>query len=102
MYKKILTLFDNLPVFKKFISVLQSEKFTESEFAFGVGPNTKSEDFRIYKNMTIMNLNLRDKNDIEMVCNNFDLVLSVHSKQIFQKKLLKKLNALTFIQGIIQ
>lgn len=49
-----------------------------------------------------MNLNLRDKNDIEMACNNFDLVLSVHSKQIFQKKLLKKLNALTFIQGIIQ
>jgi len=94
-YKKIAVINDNPIILQRFIKVIRELNINESIFHFFCSPET---DVSQYPYLKIRKIKL--KTDFKyLIDKNFDLVFSLHCKQIFPKKLISQIKSINFHPG---
>lgn len=98
MFKKILIISDNVHVCKKVFEIITEKKIL-NRFTFSISPISKKENFIFLQNIDLLVLNLKNKDDIEFIKTNFDLVFSVHCHQIFPVDLVNNIKCINLHPG---
>jgi len=90
--KKILVITDNEYLLNKFQEIVQELHIRNADFYYGCSPTNDK-----LNNLTIKIFNLKD--DYLKIINDFNLVISLHCKQIFPKGLVKKIKCINVHPG---
>lgn len=96
MYNKVLIISDNAKLCNQFEEVINKLLITNSSFTFSISPFSKKEDF--FRN-EILVLDLKKSRDIAHIISNYDLVFSIHCKQIFPSELVKSIKCINIHPG---
>lgn len=99
MYRKVLIVSDNLYLCKEFIEIIENNNFSNCTFSFATSPFSNIEDFNSSTNITFKVLNLKNKESIAYILRNFDLVFSIHCKQLFPDKLVQNMKCINIHPG---
>lgn len=99
MFKDILIISDNLFLCRKFNALIKKKNFPNVNFTFSISPFTKKESFNVDDTIDVKVFNLKNQEDIEMILSNFDLIISIHCKQIFPLDLVSKLKCINVHPG---
>tara|TARA_R110001583_G_scaffold71749_3_gene201743 strand:- start:1184 stop:1927 length:744 start_codon:yes stop_codon:yes gene_type:complete len=87
MFKEILVITDSLYMAQEFEALLQSLNYQNLNWKFSISPFSNEIEFIEVLNSNIKVFNLKKEAVIDEIISNFDLVFSIHSKQIFPIKL---------------
>lgn len=98
MFKNILIVSDNSSLCNQVHTLSQNDEFNDRDFTFSISPFSDPEDF-IYANQIIRIFNLKDETVIDEIITEFDLVISIHCKQIFPKKLVESVKCINVHPG---
>jgi methionyl-tRNA formyltransferase len=96
MYDKVLIISDNVYLCREFKKVITDFKNTAVTFRFAGSPFSNIKDF---KGIKISILDLKNPIDIQYIISNFNLVFSIHCKQIFPSKLLNNTKCINIHPG---
>jgi len=99
MYKKILIISDNLSLCKRFNTLLSDRRKSSVQWTFGVSPFSEADTFREAMNADVQVFDLRDEATIQKILKEFELVFSIHCKQIFPPALVKSLKCINVHPG---
>lgn len=94
MFDKILIISDNAYLCKRFKKVIDDLSIIDSSFTFATSPFSNIDDFSgavIY--------NLKDDNHIQEIISRFNLVFSIHCKQIFPSNLVNAIKCINIHPG---
>src|SRR6218665_2835922 len=94
MFRNALIISDNLPLCKEFHSLIGKRKSTETSFTFSTSPFTDKESFIVSEDIDVKVFNLKDKRAIDEIIATYDLVFSIHCKQIFPSDLVSKVKCI--------
>ncbi|MBG24874.1 MULTISPECIES: dTDP-4-amino-4,6-dideoxyglucose formyltransferase [Croceibacter] len=98
MFKKILIITDNLDISKKLKKIIRAKNI-EDLFYYSVSPFSKKNEFSNALDCTVSSFDMRMEGDVLEIINSYDLVLSIHCKQIFPEKLLKSVRCINIHPG---
>jgi methionyl-tRNA formyltransferase len=100
MFKRILILSDNLEMLSFFSDYLK-ETFVSKEIhvTYSVSPQSDHEHFSKKIGQEVKVINLKDESVVDTLTKNFDLVISVHCKQIFPKILVNSCRCINIHPG---
>ncbi|NCQ58819.1 MAG: dTDP-4-amino-4,6-dideoxyglucose formyltransferase [Flavobacteriales bacterium] len=98
MFKNALIISDNLYLSRKFSEIIDNKKITNCSFTFSISPFTKKDDFKILKR-NIKVFDLKKQENIDFIKSNYDLVFSIHCKQIFPIDLITHVKCLNIHPG---
>ena len=93
MYKNVLIISDNKFLSEKFFEIIDKKNISGSIFSFSISPFSNKEDFKFYNNK-IQVYDLRNHEHISYIKENFDLVFSIHCKQIFPIDLVNNIKSI--------
>ena len=96
-YRKLLIISDNIELcfeFKKIIS-----NFKNVSCDFGISKQSSIQTFKKKLCVNVSKIDLADIEQVKKIIKKFDLVISLHSKQIFPKKLLKSVKCINIHPG---
>ena len=99
MFKKILIISDNPALCKKFHQIIEKKKFNNSSFSFAISPFSSIHDFNISDEVLVQTIDLRNQDNIDNIKSNFDLVFSIHCKQIFPSDLVTNVKCINVHPG---
>lgn len=99
MYKNVLVISDNLYLCKEFEKIISELKFTDINWTFSISPFSNLESFSEALKNKVSVINLKNDADVEEVCYSYDLILSIHCKQIFPDKMVKSLKCINIHPG---
>ena len=99
MYKNILIISDNLYLCKRFFSIIEKKKNNTINYTFSISPYSIKETFIIANNITTHVLNLKNQVDVDKIIATYDLVFSIHCKQIFPSDLVTKVKCINVHPG---
>lgn len=99
MYKDVLVISDNLSLCKRFIEIIERKKISNCLFTFSISPFSNKEDFNILNGESIKVFDLKSHEHIEFIKSNYDLVFSIHCKQIFPVELINYLKCINIHPG---
>lgn len=99
MFKNILVVTDNVVLGGEFKILLDSKKHLFGKYQFAISPFSVIEEFKKKVNKNIEVINMKDQKDVRSIIENFDLVFSVHCKQLFPKKLVSKVKCINIHPG---
>lgn len=99
MYKKALIISDNLTLCKGFLQIIEKKKISNCLFTFSISPFSKEQDFKVLNGHGVKVLDLKNYEHIEFIKSNYDLVFSLHCKQIFPDELLNHLKCINIHPG---
>ena len=99
MFKKILIITDNVYLAKEFEAILNSYSHIFEYHQFGISPFSDLEQFKdnVMTDLTI--IDMKNSRTISYILENFDLVFSVHCKQLFPKELVEKIKCINVHPG---
>ena len=93
----ILVVTDNEYIFQNFLSIIKDEKYKNFKFIFRYSAkNTEMKDK--YQNSQVFKA-INIKEEIENIINSYDMVISLHCKQIFPSKLVNNLKCINVHPG---
>lgn len=98
MYKNVLIISDNKFLSEKFFEIIDKKNISGSIFSFSISPFSNKEDFKFYNNK-IQVYDLRNHEHISYIKENFDLVFSIHCKQIFPIDLVNNIKCINIHPG---
>lgn len=98
MFKNILIVSDNSDLCNQIYVLSQNYKYNDRNFTFSISPFSNPRDFSLI-NKKITVLNLKDEIVIDEIITKFDLVISIHCKQIFPKKLVESIKCINVHPG---
>lgn len=87
MFKNVLIISDNVPLCKTLQSIIQSKSFPASNFTFSTSPFSNADSFAKELETGVLILDLKKRTDVQSILAQFDLVISIHCKQIFPTEL---------------
>lgn len=99
MEKKILVISDNLFLCKEFEKIIKMLELHHYSWDFSISPFS---DYKLFSDSLDNNLsirNLRDDEHVNEICENYDIVFSVHCKQFFPKKLVSNVKCINIHPG---
>lgn len=99
MYKNILVISDNINLcvsFKKLISQLQKDSLNVN---FSISPFSTKEEFNQLLNENVEKIDLKNHNDVERIIASYDLVFSLHCKQLFPETLVDSVKCINVHPG---
>jgi dTDP-4-amino-4,6-dideoxyglucose formyltransferase len=99
MFKNVLIISDNLPLCRQFYSIIGKKKISEAKFTFSTSPFTDKDSFVVSDNVGVRVFNLKDQNAIDEIIATYDLVFSIHCKQIFPADLVAKVKCINVHPG---
>lgn len=99
MYKNILIITDNINIASRFENEVLSRLDDKTvNIKFGCSPFSEISSFKL-KHFKIKEVDLRNEISIENIINNYDLVFSIHCKQLFPKNLINKVKCINIHPG---
>lgn len=99
MYKKVLIISDNQFLSEKFYEIVQSLNLCDTTFHFSISPFSKRENFSFLNINDISVFNLKNNFDIDFIINNYELIFSIHCKQLFPIKLIQHIKCINVHPG---
>jgi methionyl-tRNA formyltransferase len=97
--KRILVLSDNLYLVEKFIAIYLSKGFSKEQITIAFSPNgSPLKEIQTIDGLNPVALNV--KTEFAKVIENYDLVFSIHSKQIFPAELVQKVRCINVHPGL--
>lgn len=99
MYRNILFISDNLTLCKGVEKILKQPSFTKFNFRFAISPFSDIDLFSVELSTSVNTLDLRDEKAVEMISEKFDLVFSIHCKQLFPTPLVNKVKCINIHPG---
>lgn len=99
MFKNALIISDNLSLCKQFHSIIEKKGISATKFTFSTSPFTDKETFIVSDTIAVRVFNLKDQNAINEITETYDLVFSIHCKQIFPADLVSKVKCINVHPG---
>ena len=99
MYENILIISDNLYLCKGFLEIIKSKKISKCFFTFSISPFSNKEDFDVLNGVDVKVFDLKKLEDIDFIKKNFDLIFSIHCKQIFPVELINQVKCVNIHPG---
>ena len=100
MYSKILIISDNIYLCSEFEKIIFSEGYNNKYYwDFSISPFSNLKDFKNIIKSKIHVFDLKSDNDINQIIDLYDLVISIHCKQIFPKKLIDNVKCINVHPG---
>lgn len=99
MYKNALIISDNLYLCKRIIEIIQRKKISNCFFTFSISPFSKKDDFNGLMVDEINVFDLKNMEHISFIKSNFDLIFSIHCKQIFPFEILSYVKCINIHPG---
>jgi methionyl-tRNA formyltransferase len=99
MYCNILIISDNLYLCKEFEKIISEPIYSEINWTFSISSFSKLEPFSSTLDRNVSQLDLKSKSNIEFICKNYDLVISIHCKQIFPNILVNSIKCINIHPG---
>lgn len=97
MYKNILFVSDNLALCKQIMPLINS--FQDRTFQFSTSPFSDQNLFSKELGLEVLVINMKDNDTIEQVIKKYDLIISIHCKQIFPKSLIEAVKCINVHPG---
>ena len=97
--KKILVISDNLFLCKEFEKIINNIELSNVIWDFSISPFS---DYKLFSDSLENNVsikNLKDSTNVDEICEKYDIVLSVHCKQIFPEKLVSMVKCINIHPG---
>jgi methionyl-tRNA formyltransferase len=99
MYKNILVISDNLYLCKELEKIICELNLKDINWSFSISPFSNFDSFSKALKSKISVINLKSDIDVEAVCNDYDLVLSIHCKQLFPNKIVNSVKCINVHPG---
>jgi len=100
MYQNVLVISDNLEMARFFKDLVDLNKdYAGFKFTLSISPNSNKSKFVEALKSKVFVYNLRDKSDIETIISRYDLVLSIHCKQLFPEKMVNSVKCINVHPG---
>lgn len=99
MKKKILVISDNLLLCNEFEKIIETIQNPDITWDFSISPFSNYKLFSDSLLRSVSVRNLRDSKDITEICDTYDIVFSVHCKQIFPEKLVSTVKCINIHPG---
>lgn len=99
MYKKVLIISDNLHLCKEFENIIFELNLLNVEWTFSVSPFSNIELFSQSLKNDVVVKNLKDDEEIDLLSKSYDLILSIHCKQIFPERLVNSIKCINIHPG---
>ncbi len=99
MYENVLVVTDNLSICKRVSEVLRESHFENVDWSFAVSPSSKIEEFEAAVSRGFFCVNMKDANHVGGVIARFDLVISIHCKQLFPASLVNSVKCINVHPG---
>ena len=99
MYCNILIVSDNLYLCKEFEKIISEPIYSEINWTFSISSFSNLETFSNTLDRNVSQLDLKNKSNIEFICKNYDLVISIHCKQIFPDILVNSIKCINLHPG---
>jgi methionyl-tRNA formyltransferase len=99
MFKNALIISDNLPLCQQFYSIIEEKKISTTKFTFSTSPYTDKDSFIVSDKVDVKVFNLKDQSVIDGIIATYDLVFSIHCKQIFPADLVTKVKCINVHPG---
>lgn len=99
MFKNVLIISDNPYLSKKFFEIIDRKKLTDSNFSLSISPFSNHNDFETSDGSAVQIFDLRDQPTIAFIKQQFDLVFSIHCKQIFPIDLINHVKCINIHPG---
>lgn len=96
-YKKVLIISDNQIICKDFKEIIQTIETTK--FDFSTSPFSDHREFQQVLNQQVFAFDLREEDNVNHIISTYDLVISVHCKQLFPKKMVKGVKCINIHPG---
>lgn len=93
---KVLVVTDNVYLYESFVEIVKSKKLNyENSFDFRYSWNNRSLSFKSNENIKSINI----KSEYNMIINNYNLVISLHCKQLFPSELVNNIRCINVHPG---
>lgn len=99
MYKNALIISDNLPLCKQFHSIIKKKGISLPKFNFSTSPFTNKDTFLVADDVPVVVYDMKNQDDIDEIIAKYDLVFSIHCKQIFPADLVEKVKCINVHPG---
>ena len=99
MFKNILIISDNPYLSKKFFEIIGKKKLTDCNFSLSISPFSNQNDFETSCASAVQTFDLRDQPTIDFIKQHYDLVFSIHCKQIFPVDLISHVKCINIHPG---
>lgn len=99
MYNNILIITDNPILGKRFEKFIGEDTGGKRSFHFAISPFSSVKEFQEALNRDVLVFNMKEDQDVEEIINRYDLVFSIHCKQIFPKKLVESVKCINVHPG---
>ncbi|MHC0447281.1 dTDP-4-amino-4,6-dideoxyglucose formyltransferase [Flavobacterium sp. 3-218] len=99
MKKKILVISDNLLLCNEFEKIIETIEQPDISWDFAISPFS---DYKLFSDSLVRSVcvrNLRDNKEITEICDTYDIVFSVHCKQIFPEELVSRVKCINIHPG---
>lgn len=92
----ILVITDNEFLYEGFKDIINKKELSNKEFLFGYS-YTNNEFKQKYNNL--QEINLKDKNQVSEIIEKYDVIISLHCKQLFPEKIVKNIECINIHPG---
>jgi len=99
MFKNILIISDNLLLCRQFYALIRKKNLGAAQFTFSTSPFTDKETFSISEEVEVKVYDLKNQNDVDGIIAGYDLVFSIHCKQIFPPDLVNAVKCINVHPG---
>lgn len=99
MYNRILIITDNLFICKQVDEIFNGIHYEKIRWSFAVSPASKLEEFKAAVPREFFYVNMKDANQVEDIISQFDLVISIHCKQLFPANLVNSVKCINVHPG---
>lgn len=99
MKKRVLIISDNYFLSQKFHEIIKKKQLNNCEFTFSISPFSDKKKFNNLKVDKLKVFDLKSLKDVQLIRNNYDLVFSIHCKQIFPLDLINSVKCINIHPG---
>ena len=99
MYNKILIISDNLHLCSEVKNLFLKHKKENLSVSFSISPFSDKLIFSNQLNQSIQVFDMKNTHDINHILNNYDLIISIHCKQIFPSKIINNIKCINVHPG---
>jgi len=99
MFKNILVFSDNLELCQQFKNIFDKKKYAIKKLDFAISSNNQKTKFVELLQHKVLFLNLKNNDNVKFILENYDLVLSIHCKQLFPPILVENVKCINVHPG---
>lgn len=99
MFNRILVISDNLVISERFKQITDSPLYSAFNWFFSTSPFSVKSEFENKLKCKVLAYDLTNETTIELLINSYDLIFSLHCKQVFPSRLVKAVKCINIHPG---